>query len=151
MGIHGYVPLAINEPTVKNVPEVRRILDQYDSRLPLEVIAEGDGSVGTLTLRQEMYEAEEWPSAVKVEDLPAEGAFNDIDLENEVVDSLHEKRGQRGLTTLLLELAPYLDSPLIVKAASFSSDGEFYRAAEWTTRPGAAEVEVKEIDFLEDE
>jgi hypothetical protein len=47
-------------------------------------------------------------------------------------------------------LAPHLDSPLIVQAAAFSSGGRFARAKEWTVRPGATEVEAKEIQAIDE-
>jgi hypothetical protein len=148
MGIQRYDKTGINKAKVNNVKAVRKILERYDSRLPLEVVADGKDGKGRLVLgRQDPFDSR-WPSAV--DDLPDE-AFDDDDWWFDGRDELHEKLGEKGLTDLLIELAPYLDSPLIVQAASVSSMGEFGRAKEWTIGPQDKEVEVKEIGLFQDE
>jgi hypothetical protein len=115
----------MNPVKVHNVTAVDQIRRQSDSYFPLRVVPEGNDGAGTLvTFANEYVDETLWPSARS---------------------SLHEEPGYEEFTDLLLELAPYLEWPLTVQVAEFSSDGEFDAAKEWTVRPGATEVEVKEI------
>jgi len=99
--------------------------------------------VGTSVLALEEYDDEAWgPSAVRADELPSGADEDELD---EAEEKLHEERGQKGLNDLLLALAPYLNSPLVITEANFSSVGEFFLAMEWTIRPGATEVEIKKI------
>jgi len=110
-----------------------------------QVVPANEVGTGVLAFLEDENMLVEWPSAVQADQLPA-GADDE-----EQSDELHKELGQQGLTDLLLALAPYLKTPLIIQAASFASNGEFYDAKEWTVRPGATEVEVKEIVGMDDE
>jgi hypothetical protein len=154
MGGHYFVHVACNSAPVNNVEATRRNLEEFDIELDLEVIETGSGGEGKILVRPYQWDAEYWPTAVKMIDIPdGPDAVNDDEDEyekkSELRDQLHQERGAQGFIDLLLSIAPYLVSPLIIQAASFTNAGEFYGAAEWTVRPGATEVEIKEIDALE--
>jgi len=145
MSVRYYIHVGMNRPTV-NMPEaVQGILEQYDVRPALQVVPANEAGTGVLDFREYVDMLVKWPSAVQADQLPA-GADDE-----EQSDALHKERGQQGLNDLLLALAPYLKTPLIIQAATFSSGGEFDAAEEWTVRPGATEVEVKEIAGMDDE
>ena len=145
MGIENYCHVALNRVTVKRPAAVRDLLEQYETRPLLEVMG-GDADTGLLVLAADDDDGNNrWPSAVRVEDLPAEdddASAGDCD---EAVEELHEADGERGLTELLLALAPFLTSPLTLQAADYSADGCFAAAKEWTVRPGATAVECREV------
>jgi hypothetical protein len=122
---------------------VRDVLRRYDTYPPLEVVyAPGDTS-GKLVRNDDEDNLDQWPSAVPVDELPA----YDVDDEDwlDALDELHEAQGQRGLTALLSNLAPYLSGPLTLQAAEVSSIGDFLRAKQWTVLPGSTAVEYREI------
>jgi hypothetical protein len=141
--------LAINRPMVSDAKAARQVLDRYASDLWLEVVAEGKGGEGMLTLDNSDVEPNEWPLALRVEELPSEDDFPDNRQLHKVVTGLYERRGDDGFVEMLRELGPVLRSPLVVQAASCDSDRGFIRAKEWTVQPGACEVGIKEISPLE--
>jgi hypothetical protein len=155
MGILWYRHVTWKRATVKSVRATRKALKKYDSTLELEVAAGGKAGTGSLTAHREQARVPadlvHWPTAVRVEELPSEDAFENENLWWDAVYDLHEKRGDQGFIDLLLELAPCLTSPFIVQAAEVTSDGDFIRAKEWTSRPDATEVEIKEIVPLREE
>jgi len=138
----------MNRPTVNNPEAVHRILEQFHVRPELQVASGDEAGKSELTFVSHKEMEVEWPCAIRANELPVEP---DSDEWDEAVEYLCEQCGQQGFADLLLALAPYLNSPLVLQAASFSSAGEFYRAKEWTVRPGATEVEVKEIEGMDHE
>jgi hypothetical protein len=145
VGEQWYTPVSINRAKVKSAEEVREILDGYDSRLLLKVVDDGTGK-GTLVLDPEVGPMDAaWPSALRLEDIPDE---DDFESEHELMQAewqAHEEQGHAGLIELLSRLSPFLESPLIVVAADFSTFGNFGRAMNWMVRPGEMEVEVTQI------
>jgi hypothetical protein len=130
MSVH-FTHTAINPVKVNNVTAVDQILRQSDSYFPLTVVPEGNDGAGTLvTFANEFADETLWPSARS---------------------ALHEEPGDKEFTDLLLELVPYLASPLTVQVAAFDSAGNFDAAKEWIVQPGATEVEIKEIVSLPEE
>ena len=145
MSVRYYIHVGMNRPTVNTPEAVQGILQHYDVRPALQVVTGNEAGTGVLAFLEDENMLVEGPSAVQASQLPA-GADDE-----EQSDELHKELGQQGHADLLLALAPYLKTPLIIQAASFASNGEFYDAKEWTVRPGATEVEVKEIVGMDDE
>jgi hypothetical protein len=152
------VRVGMNRPTVHAPESVQGILEQYDVRPELQVVTGDKAGTGVLAFKENKPDWVDWPSAVRGDELPYledEAVYKDEDDEqrawNEAYELLHEERGQEGLTNLLLELAPYLGSPLVIQAATWGSYGDFSKAREWTVQPGAKEIEVKEIVGMDDE
>lgn len=145
------IQVGINRPTI-NMPEaVQGILGQYDVRPYFQVVTEKEVAMNVLTFWESELLCAEWPSAVHVYEFPTEiydpeESEEEYEKQLEVVDNLHEERGQQGLTDLLLALAPYLNTSLTIQAVILDSDGTFVTAKEWTVRPGATEIQVKEIN-----
>ncbi len=151
-----FLRVAMNRPTV-NAPEaVQGVLEQYDVRPGLQVVTEDEAGTGVLTFVERDDMPDLGPSAVPADELPAvadDEELSDADY-GQLLDAenkLHEERGEQGLTDLLLSLAAYLNSQLVIQVATWESDGSFFTAKEWTVRPGAEEVEVKEIKGMDGE
>ena len=151
MSVRYYIHVGMNRPTVNTPEAVQGILEQYDVRPELQVVPANEADRGVLAFLDDENMLVDWPSAVPADPLPSEADYESDEERWEAEDELHKERGQQGLTDLLLALAPYLKTPLIIQAASFASNGEFYDAKEWTVQPGATEVEVKEIVGMDDE
>lgn len=137
-----------NGAKIKDEVAVGRVLDERDIRPPMAVVR--NAGAARLTLGEgELPDVLEWPSAVYADEMPSPYEFDDDDLLEDAELEVHEDKGEQGFIDLLVALAPYLDEPLIIQAAEFNTAGEFYRAAEWTVRPGATAVESKEIVALD--
>src|SRR5262245_59020039 len=146
-----FIRVGMNRPTVNTPEAVQGILEQYDVRPELQVVPANEAGTGVLAFLEDENMLVDWPSAVRGADLPADADYGSDEERWEAEDEWHKERGQQGHADLLLALAPYLKTPLIIQAASFASNGEFYDAKEWTVQPGATEVEVKEIVGMDDE
>lgn len=147
MGISCHTHVTMNRPTIHSPEVVHDILLQFDLLLELQVVNGNDGKSELAFVTSE-HMGVDWPSAVQVEDLP------DTTNDDEWFDAaakVHDEQGQQGLVQLLLALSPYLNETLTLQAAIFWADGYFDKAKEWTIRPGATEVEVKEIVAMDDE
>jgi hypothetical protein len=141
----------MNRPTVNTPEAVQEILEQYDLQLELQVVTGSEAGTGVLAFEEDAYAG--WPSAVRVDELPDVSGEDKDERDDEWYEAchkLHVERGQQGLTDMLLALAPHLSSPLVVQVATFDPAGSFGAAKEWTVRPGATEVEVKEIVGMDD-
>jgi hypothetical protein len=93
-----YFHVAMNRVMVKTPAAVRDILRRYDTRPPLDV-ASSDLEAGTLVLEAEEYLPDnEWPSAVRRDELPGEfdGDDEQVDGWLEAASDLHDAKGERG-------------------------------------------------------
>ena len=145
------IRVGMNRPTVKSPEAVRGILERYDVRPELQVVAGSGAGTGALAFVKYEDMLVRWPSAVPADEMPAWDDNEPDDVQWEAEYEVHDERGEQGLTDLLLALAPYLTSALVLQAAFWESDGSYFTAREWTVKPGGTEVEVKDIGAMEDE
>jgi hypothetical protein len=149
--------LLSNIADITNVDAVLKILRGYYCSVRFVVRREGMDGRGTIQVAEDR-----WPLALKMEDILAEDeAVEDVLIED-LDDALCEEDedgswvGNEGFRALLLELAPYLATPLRIFFASargFWEDG----LDEWTVQPQTKEVFIdsippreKDIDSLVD-
>ena len=83
---------------------------------------------------------EEWPRAVKKDQLPDRDKYPDQVSWWDAVFKVFSGRGDEGFEALLGELAPLLATPLIILASELISDSG--SAQLWRIAPGASEVET---------
>jgi hypothetical protein len=86
------------------------------------------------------------PRAVRLEEMPDPDEYsNDDDLYMAQQDTFDEKGGE-GFLALLVDLAHYLESPLMILVADASLCGGFgYAAQVLRIEPGGIEVESLEV------
>jgi hypothetical protein len=84
------------------------------------------------------------------EDLPDEDddeGFPDEDRWYKAVDKLYEEKGEEGFLALLRELAPHLESPLLIlEVWNDVFFGHAHGAEVWHVQPGASEVETLGVE-----
>jgi hypothetical protein len=110
------IRVGMNRPTVNTPEAVQGILRRYDLQPELQVVTGSETGTDVLAFQEQEHSWVEWPSAVRVAELPV-GSDVDEDEGSEAYDKRHEERGQQGLTDMLLALAPYLHSPLVIQVA----------------------------------
>lgn len=130
-----------NTAMVSDLDAVHAVLSKYEIDGDIHSRREKGGRGGMIRIRGE----ETWPRAVKRDELPPP---NDTD-DDGWLDVMFEK-GDQGFLDLLLALAPYLTTPLVVQSVTIDRQ-YFFNAQEWIIRPGATEVETKAIEILSDD
>lgn len=115
--------------TIRNAARVRRILQDYQ----LDVVFNIGAIRPAATL--EVTANNDWPGAQLLTQQPTMDA--------------HKR--ERVFRHLLVRLAPYLRSRLLVQAVAFSDKGTFGAAKEWTVQPGATRVRTRMIKVLPDQ
>jgi hypothetical protein len=132
---------------VRNPEGVRKVLSSY-VREGVEIKLQEEGSGWTLEMAYHDEDLDSWasPAALDIVDLPGKDEYPDEDALFEAEwEAFHEK-GEEGFLTLLRQLAPHLESPLLIlRAAATSDNGIDYAARAWRVEPGAKEVETLEI------
>jgi integrase len=118
---------------VRDPERVREALDSY-AREGLEIKLQEEGSGWTLEMayRDEDWESWDLPAALSINDLPREDQYPDEDAYFEAEGKDYRERGDQGFLTLLRELAPHLESPLLIVAVAASPIDEFEYAARVT-------------------
>lgn len=147
--IFQHVVVNTNQPKINSVRAVRSVLEKYVTTVTFEVVPEVKGLGWKLKLQQETYPRNSWPLAVQANAVPAKDTFDDEKLWLDAENKLLREGGDKGFTDLLIELAKYLDSHLILQAIYFTTRANFRRAQEWIVQPGATEVETKNIVSLD--
>jgi hypothetical protein len=134
--------MAKTQSTVAKVTDlgaVEAVLDAYAYRFDVELLAAGMLTGGTIRIA----DAGRWPHAVRRELLPDPEDTAPADYDALEADVFAEHGGD-GFVGLLRDLAPLLKSPLTVVALLRA--GERCWAQAWTVLPGAAEVQVAELE-----
>jgi hypothetical protein len=144
------VKLNSTKAKVRDPEKVREILDSYEWQgMEIELQDEGAGWILTMSYLDIDWESWEWPRALRLEDLsalPSEDQYPNEDDFFETEFNLYQEKGEEGLLALLRELAPHLESSLLIVVVTASpSDGFYYAARVWRVEPGAKEVETLEI------
>jgi hypothetical protein len=132
---------------VRDPEGVRKVLSSYVwEGVEIKLQEEDSGWTLEMTYRDEDLDSWATPAVLHLLDLPSEGEYPDEKaLFQAEWDAFHEK-GDEGFLTLLRQLAPHLESPLLIlRAAATSSNGIDYAARAWRVEPGAKEVESLEI------
>src|SRR5262249_40093741 len=135
------VTVKSNKVYVRDVERLRERLTDYEWE-GVEFVIREEGARWTLELEHSEDDPEvcDSPRAVKVEDLldmEADPDDEDCEAEGEV----WAEKGEEGLLSLLGELAPHVESALLILVGEGSEfDGFHYSAQAWLVQPGAKEV-----------
>ena len=128
--------------TVRNPERAGEILDSYHCR-GVQVVLQEKDTVWSVEMTDN--DNEEWdmelPQALRLECLPSPEEFED---ETEWMDEVMIRlmnEGDAGFLALLRDLAPYLETPLLILGGG-ARGGWGYAASVWRVEPGAKEVET---------
>jgi hypothetical protein len=133
--------LTSSKAKVRNPKKVREILYSYDwDDFEIKLEKEDTGWTLEVVSYEDNFDAIMWPRAVKIEDLPDKDDYPDEDAYFDAEFEVYCDKGDEGFLALLQELAPHLESPLLILALEANTD--FYPIAEvWRVEPGGKEVE----------
>lgn len=124
---------------VSDIGAVQDVLDGYRFDFTVELKADDGAVAGTIR----MFHEDDWPSALKRNWLPDPEETSNRECD-EIERHLFMEEGDEGFTGLLLDLAPFLETPLLVLGAGVV--GERYLAESWSVGPGGKEVATVRID-----
>jgi hypothetical protein len=140
------VTLKSNKVYVRDVERLRERLADYEWE-GVEFVIREEGSRWTLELVYSEDDLEVWasPAAVKLEDLPDVEADPDDDY-SEAEGEVWVEKGEEGFLSLLGELAPHVESALLILVGEGSLlSGHGHSAQAWLVQPGAKEVETLQV------
>ena len=129
---------------VTDPQKVEKILDSYyEQGVEIELSEEADGWTLAMTFRGDDFDGYLWPQALHWERLPSKEQYPDEDEFDSELDKRYDEEGEKGFLALLRELAPHLETPLVILAA----DWDYNRgsAQVWSVQPGGREVEMLDV------
>jgi hypothetical protein len=85
-----------------------------------------------------------WPEAIKADLLPSEDKFDNQDDYDEAWLVAWGDKGEQGFQNLLIELAAYLETPLLILVASIENG---CTSQTWLVEPGCKDVRELCIGF----
>jgi hypothetical protein len=148
------VELTSTTAKVNDPQTVRKILDSYALRgVDIELREEGSG--GTLEMafqegdpdlseRPLALHRDQWPDE---EEYPAEEELDEDELGETEWDNRYEEKGEEGFLALLRDLAPCLETPLMILVVGKECFTSFYSAQAWTVHPGSKEVTTLRVSL----
>jgi hypothetical protein len=129
---------------VRDPEQVRTILDSYlvDG---VEITLAQDGSDWVLRAAFEDADPNEFqrPVALHRGQLPDEQKYPDQNAWGDALDELLQERGGEGFEALLRDLAPHVETPLLLLYADWVGTGA--SATVWRAQPGTGEVETLDL------
>jgi hypothetical protein len=145
------IELTSTKAKVRDTQNVREILESYALQgVDIELYEEGPG--GTLELAFQGGDPDwfEWPLALHRDRWPSEDPDQELD-EDEwgetEWDKRYEEQGEEGFLALLRDLAPCLETPLMLLVVGKDRFTSFYSAQAWTVHPGSKEVETLDVSL----
>lgn len=130
------VELVSTTAKVNDVEKTWQVLSRYDYE-GVTWLLRDEGTLKFVTGREPADESrQDWPHALTWDQVPNREDFSD---EDSYYDAMYEtfcERGDEGFLAALVELAPYLEAPLVILGAM---DGG---ARAWLVLPGATKVET---------
>jgi hypothetical protein len=138
------VTVTSTKAKVRDPERVREVLDSYEwEGVEIKLQQEGFGWTLEMAHHDEDSDSWVWPAALRREDVPSEDQYPDMDDLLDAELKLYLEKGGEGFLALLRELAPHLESPLLILVTAASQSGGLdYAASAWRVEPGAKEVEV---------
>jgi hypothetical protein len=141
------VTLKSNKAKVRDHDSVLIVLADYDlDGVEIDVKKENSSWTLEMAYHDSDFNSLTAPRAVRLEEMPDPDEYsNDDDLYMAQQDTFDEKGGE-GFLALLVDLAHYLESPLMILVADASLCGGFgYAAQVLRIEPGGIEVESLEV------
>jgi hypothetical protein len=144
----GTIPMSVDvtstKARVRDPERVREVLDSYAwEGVEFKLREEGSGWTLEMAHHDEDWESWDLPAALSIDDSPGEGQHPDGDGPSEAEWEAFREKCAEGFLALLRELAPHLESPLLILAVAATPIDEFkYAARAWRVEPGAREVDA---------
>jgi hypothetical protein len=137
--------LESNKATVSDLAAVEDVVNGYHAEF--DVLLERGGVPGQGAIRIVMDPQCGLPVVADCETLDAMADERGLDPDDEEkywesLDELMDEFGDEALADLLLEIAPYLLTPLTVQALAYYHGDSEIRSKVWHVAPGADRVEV---------
>jgi hypothetical protein len=137
------VRLASSRATVSNLAAVRDVIGRYKTSFEVRLVRGKVRGRGTVRIGPD----DGWPRAGNLERLYKVADKRGLDLDDgdeglERFWNLVAEFGDEDFTDLLLEIAPYLLTPLSVQALAYDHGDSEIRSKVWHVAPGADRVEV---------
>jgi hypothetical protein len=141
----GTKPMALDAKStrakVRDLETIRDILDSYEVRGISFQLEEGEGEFTLVAVLDENNDIEDEPIALHYSQHPNEEQYaNDDDYYDALIDLYYEKGGD-GFLALLNELAPHLETPLLILTIWGEGVFGYHGAGTWNVRP-RGEVEA---------
>jgi hypothetical protein len=137
--------LTSTKAKVHDPEKVREVLDSYEwEGVEIHFLEEETGWILELTNHDPDWDSAAWPQALRSEEVPHEEQYPD---EEERYDALSDRfceNGDKGFLALLRDLAPYLDTPLLILVSGSARSNECSGQV-WRVQPGDTEVETLEV------
>ncbi len=94
----------------------------------------------------------EWPLALHRDQWPDEEEYPDEDSDEAELgetewDKRYEKKGEEGFLALLRDLAPFLETPLMILVVGRDHSFSTCAAQAWTVRPGRKKVKTLAVSL----
>jgi hypothetical protein len=144
----GTIPMSVELKSIKakvtDPQKVEKILDSYyEQGVEIELSEGPDGWNLAMTFRDHVFDSWSWPQALHWERLPSEEQSPDEDQWDDELDKRYDEEGDEGFLSLLRELAPHLETPLVILWAGQHWDAGSAKA--WIVQPGARAVETLDV------
>jgi hypothetical protein len=155
------VQLTSTNAKVNDPQTVRKILDSYALRgVDIELCEEGSGGTLKMAFQEGDPDWWAWPLALHRDQWPDEEQYPDEDQfdedelgedEDELGETewgkRYEEKGEEGFLALLRDLAPCLETPLMLLVVGKDHFTSFYSAQAWTVHPGSKNVETLDVSL----
>jgi hypothetical protein len=145
------IELTSTKAKVRDAQKVREILESYALQgVDIELYEEGPG--GTLEMGFQEGEPDwfEWPLALHRDQWPPENPDEELDEDDWVEtewDKRYEEKGEEGFLALLRDLAPCLETPLMILAVAKDRHSPTCAVQAWTVHPGSKDVERLDVSL----
>lgn len=135
------IAVSSTKPKVRDTEKLSEILNGHNC-LRVKFVLDEAGNLEVVLANNPDLE-DEWPQAIKPSQLPSREAYAEEYEWEDAVDFAFGEKGDEGFLELLLEMAPYLESPLIILAIQHpDADSD---AKVWLVQPAATEVQTLEV------
>jgi len=131
---------------VRDPQKVSKIFASYEVRgAEVELHEEKEGWVLDMAFKDESYDGWEWPAALHRDQWPIQEEYADEDDWYDELDRRFDDQGDEGFLALLRDLAPTLETQLLILVAVRESAYSSARA--WTVQPETREIQTLRIDL----
>jgi hypothetical protein len=147
------VELTSTKVKVSDHRAVRKILDSYALRgVEIELHEKGSGGTLELTFQERDPDWVEWPLALHRDQWPDEEQHPDEELDEDELgetewDKRYDEKGEEGFLALLRDLAPCLETRLMILVVGKDRFTSFYSAQAWTVHPRSKQVETLNVSL----
>jgi hypothetical protein len=154
----GLIPMSVmvtsTKAKVRDPEKVRAVLESYQwEGIEVELHEGGQQWVLAMAFEEGDFDWWEWPLALHRGQWPSEDRYPDEEKWDEETlgetewDRAYEEKGAEGFLALLRDLAPYLETPLLILVTIRDISDHSVQSQAWSVHPGAKEVETLGISL----